>query len=86
MVETVVVESISTGGLAAIGAGLAIGLSALGAAWSQSSIGAAALGAVAERPELEKNVLIYMVLPEILALLGFAIAFLLVGQVGGKTE
>ncbi|HLD59516.1 MAG TPA: hypothetical protein VI912_00865 [Candidatus Bilamarchaeaceae archaeon] len=86
MVETAVVESISTGGLAALGAGLAIGLSALAAAWSQSSIGAAALGAVAERPELEKNVLIYLVLPEILALLGFAIAFLLVGQVSGAPE
>ena len=86
MVETAVVESISTGGLAALGAELAISLSALAADWSHSSIGAAALGAVAERPELEKNVLIYLVLPEILALLGFAIAFLLVGQVSGAPE
>jgi V/A-type H+-transporting ATPase subunit K len=66
------------GAAAALGAGLAIGLSALAAAWSQGSIGAAALGAAAERPELEKSVLIYLVLPEILALLGFAVAFLLI--------
>jgi len=68
---------------AAIGAGLAIGLSALAAGWSQGAIGSAAMGAAAERPEIEKNVLIYLVLPEILALLGFAVAFLLVGKIGG---
>ena len=85
MVETVVVETFSAGAGAALAAGIAMGLSALGAAWSQSSIGAAAMGAVAERPELEKNVLVYLVLPEILALLGFAIAFLLVGQVSPQS-
>ena len=86
MVETAVVETMSSGAMAALGAGLAMGLSALAAAYSQASIGAAAMGAVAERPELEKNVLVYLVLPEILALLGFAIAFLLVGQVSGGSE
>ncbi len=67
---------------AALGAGLAMGLSAIAAAWSQGSVGSAAMGALAERPELEKNVLIYLVLPEILAILGFVIAFMLIGKVG----
>jgi V/A-type H+-transporting ATPase subunit K len=78
-----VLGTLGTGAGAALGAGLAMGLSALAAAWSQGSIGSAAMGAVAERPEMEKNMLIYLVLPEILALLGFAVAFLLVGKVGG---
>ena len=77
------ISSLTTGGAAAIGAGLAMGLSAIAAAWSQGSLGSAAMGVVAERPEFEKNVLIYLVLPEILAVLGFVIAFLLQGSVGG---
>lgn len=75
------ISSFTTGGAAAIGAGLAMGLSAVAAAWSQGSLGSAAMGVVAERPEFEKNVLIYLVLPEILAVLGFVVAFLLTGAV-----
>ncbi len=75
-----VVGGLSTGAGAALGAGIAMGASALAAAWSQGSLGSAAMGAVAERPELEKNVLIYLVLPEILAILGFVVAFFLVGK------
>ena len=77
------ISSLTTGGAAAIGAGLAMGLSAIAAAWSQGSLGSAAMGVVAERPEFEKNVLIYLVLPEILAVLGFIIAFMLQGSVAG---
>ena len=73
--------AMSPGATAALGAGIAMGFSALAAAWSQGSLGSAAMGAVAERPELEKNVLVYLVLPEIIAILGFVIAFLLVGKV-----
>jgi V/A-type H+-transporting ATPase subunit K len=84
MAETTTVGSMVPASAAALGAGLAIGLSALAAAWSQGSLGAAAFGAAAERPELEKNVLIYLVLPEILALLGFVVAFLLIGKMGAE--
>ncbi|MFH1221701.1 MAG: ATPase [Candidatus Micrarchaeota archaeon] len=79
MVDTI--SSLPVGAGAALGAGLAMGLSALAAAWSQGSLGSAAMGVVAERPEFEKNVLIYIVLPEILALFGFIVAFLLIGAV-----
>lgn len=75
---------LTTGAGVALGAGIAMGLSALAAAWSQGSVGSAAMGAVAERPELEKNVLVYLVLPEILAILGFVVAFLLVGKLGAE--
>jgi V/A-type H+-transporting ATPase subunit K len=67
----------------ALGAGIAMGLSALAAAWSQGTVGAAALGVVAERPEMEKNVLIYIVLPEVLAVFGFLVAVLLWLKIGG---
>lgn len=79
---TEAVEGLSTGAATALGAGLAMGVSALAAAWSQGAVGSAALGAIAERPEFEKNVLIYLVLPEILAILGFVIAFMLIGTLG----
>jgi V/A-type H+-transporting ATPase subunit K len=77
------IAALTSEGAIAIGAGIAMGLSALAAAWSQGSLGSAAMGVVAERPEFESKVLIYVVLPEILALLGFAIAFLLLGKIGG---
>jgi len=76
--------SLGTGAGVAIGAGLAMGLSALAAGWSQGSLGSALMGAVAERPELEKNVLIWVVLPEILAILGFVTALALIVLMGGE--
>ena len=77
------IAALTSDGAMAIGAGIAMGLSALAAAWSQGSVGAAAIGAVAERPELEKNILIYLVLPEVLAVFGFLVAVLLWLKVGG---
>ena len=69
-------------GAIALGAALAVGLSALGTAWSQSSIGAGAMGAVSERPELAGNVLIWIAIPETLVLLGFVIGLLLTFNMG----
>jgi V/A-type H+-transporting ATPase subunit K len=60
-----------------------MGLSALGAGLSQGALGSAAVGAAAERPEMEKNALIYIVLPEVLAVFGFLIAVLLWLKIGG---
>ncbi|MBI5046212.1 hypothetical protein HZC07_00575, partial [Candidatus Micrarchaeota archaeon] len=47
----------------------------------QGSIGSAAMGTVAERPELESKMILYIALPELIALLGFVIAFFLIGKV-----
>jgi V/A-type H+-transporting ATPase subunit K len=63
----------------AIGAALAIGLAAVGAGYAQGKIGAAGAGTLAERPEAFTNVLILEALPEIIALLGFVTAFLILG-------
>lgn len=77
MVEAEATTWLSTGAGTALAAGLTMSVSALAAAWSQGTLGSAAMGVVAERPEFESKVLIYVVLPELLALFGFVIAFLL---------
>ncbi|MBU0532144.1 ATPase [Candidatus Micrarchaeota archaeon] len=77
MADAVVTQFLPSEGAMAIGAGIAMGLSALAAAWSQGTLGSAAMGVVAERPEFEKNILIYIVLPEVLAVFGFLVAVLL---------
>jgi V/A-type H+-transporting ATPase subunit K len=77
MADAVSAPFLTAEGAMAIGAGIAMGLSALAAAWSQGTLGASAMGVVAERPEFEKNILIYIVLPEVLAVFGFLVAVLL---------
>lgn len=69
-------------GLVAIGAGLAIGLSAIAAAVAESSIGAAAVGAMAEKEELFGKGLILTVIPETLVIFGLVIAIMIIGLVG----
>ncbi|NQU38658.1 MAG: ATPase [Lentisphaerae bacterium] len=64
-------------GVAAIGAGLAIGLAALGTGIAQSRIGAAGIGAVAEDPKRLGVVIMLIAIPETVAILGFVIAYLI---------
>ena len=64
-------------GLVALGAGLAIGLSAVAAAIAESTIGAAAVGAMAEKEELFGKGLILTVIPETLVIFGLVIAYLI---------
>ncbi len=61
-------------GLIAIGAGIAIGLTALATGLAQSRIGAAAMGAIAEKPELTGRAILLIAIPETLVILGFAVA------------
>ena len=68
---------ISDVGMKAIGAALAIGLSAIAAAWAEKDIGAAAVGAMAEKEELFVKGLIMTVLPETIVLFGFVIAYMI---------
>ncbi len=72
---------ISTGAGAALAAGIAMAGGALASAFSQGAIGAALMGAIAERPELESKALVYLVLPEILAVLSLVVAFMLIGKI-----
>ncbi len=64
----------------AIGAGMAMAGGALGTAWAQASIGAAIMGVLAEKPEEAFKLIVYMALPELIVLLGFVVAFLMVGK------
>ncbi len=65
--------------LIAVSAALAIGLPALATAWAQSRIGAAGAGAIAERPEVSGTIIILLAIPETMVILGFVIAFLILG-------
>ena len=66
-------------GLIAIGAGLAIGLSAIGAGIAEKEIGAAAVGAMAEKEETFGKGLILTVIPETLVIFGLVVAILIMG-------
>lgn len=65
--------------ITAIAAALAIGLSAIAAAIAEKDIGAAAVGAMAEKEELFVKGLIMTVLPETIVLFGFVIAYMILG-------
>ena len=69
-------------GLIAIGAGLAVGLSAIASGIAEKSIGAAAVGAMAEKEELFGKGLILTVIPETLVIFGLVISILLWLQMG----
>jgi len=60
-----------------LGAALAMGISALAAAYAQARIGSAGQGTLAERPEERVFVLTLTALPEVIVLLGFVMAILL---------
>ncbi|MGB9732754.1 MAG: ATPase [Candidatus Micrarchaeales archaeon] len=63
--------------IAAIGAGIAIAGGAIGTGVAQSSIGAAGLGLIAEKPNQMGIVLLFLVLPETLLIFGFVISILI---------
>jgi V/A-type H+-transporting ATPase subunit K len=69
-------------GLIAIGAGLAVGLAAIGTGIAQGRIGAAAMGAVAEKPELLGRAILFVAIPETLVILGFAVAAMIIVLLG----
>lgn len=71
---------ISTTGLLGIGAGLAIGLAALGTGMGQRDAMAAAIGAISEDPKMFSKALIFAVLPETILIFGFVTAFLIMGM------
>jgi V/A-type H+-transporting ATPase subunit K len=65
-------------GLIAIGAGLAVGLSALATGYAQARIGAAAMGLIAEKPEAAGRAILLVAIPETLVILGFAVAAMII--------
>lgn len=77
---TTAASVVSSSGGIALGAGIAMAGGALGTAWAQASIGASVMGVLAERPEEAFKLIVYMALPELIVLLGFVVAFLMVGK------
>ena len=63
-------------GLAIIGAGIAVGLTGLGAGWAERDVGAAAVGAMTEDVSLFGKGMSLMVLPETIVILGLVVAIL----------
>ncbi len=66
-------------GLIALGAGFAIGLSAIAAGIGEQAIGAAAVGAMVEKEEFFGKGLLMTVIPETLVIFGLVIAIMILG-------
>jgi len=64
-----------------IAASIAFGFGALGAGYAISHVGAAAMGAVAEKPEIAGQALIFIALAEGLVVFGFITALMILGKV-----
>jgi len=70
-------------GLIAIGAGIAVGLGAIGTGIAQSRIGSAGIGAISENEEMIGRVILLLAIPETLVILGFAVAAMVIILLGG---
>ena len=80
------VEVVLGTALAAIGAGVAVGMASLGSGIGQGIAASGSVGAVAEDPDMFARALIFTALPETQAIYGFLIAILLLvfsGLLGG---
>lgn len=64
-----------------LAAAVAFGLGAIGAGFAISHVGAAAMGAVAEKPEIAGQALIFVALAEGIVVFGFITALMILGKV-----
>ncbi|HOI59381.1 MULTISPECIES: ATPase [unclassified Methanoculleus] len=64
-------------GMKALGAGLAVGLTGIGAGVAEMAIGSAAVGATAENRDVFGLVLLLTVIPETIVIFGLVVALLL---------
>ena len=64
-----------------IAASVAFGLGALSAGYAISHVGAAAMGAIAEKPEIAGQALIFVALAEGIVVFGFITALMILGKV-----
>lgn len=74
--EQAAAEDPKVGIAKAAAAAVAMSVSAFSAAYAQARIGSAGAGTLAERPEVGTNIIVLQALPEIIVLLGFVIAFM----------
>jgi len=77
---TTTTTSSSSSGDKFLAAAIAFGLAAFGAGIGVGTSGSAAIAAVTEKAEVRTTALIFVVLAEAIAIYGFAIAFIILGQ------
>ena len=64
-----------------IAASIAFGLGAIGAGFAISHVGAAAMGAIAEKPQIAGQALIFVALAEGIVVFGFITSLMILGKV-----
>ncbi len=69
-------------GLLGIGAGIAVGLAAIGTGYAQARIGSAGIGAITDKPEMIGRVILLVAIPETLVILGVAVASMIIFILG----
>jgi V/A-type H+-transporting ATPase subunit K len=81
--ESTAIEQIKVEGLkfGLIAASVAFGLGAVGAGLAISHVGAAAMAAVAEKPQIAGQALIFVALAEGIVVFGFITALMILGKV-----
>ena len=67
----------SQAGMKALGAGIAVGLTGIGAGVAEMAIGSAAVGATAENKDMFGLALLFTVIPETIVIFGLVVALLL---------
>lgn len=72
---------VSDRGLLIIGAGIAAGLASCGAGIGLGTASAAAIGAIAEKPEMLGRTLLFVVLIEAIAIYGLAMFFIIYSRI-----
>jgi V/A-type H+-transporting ATPase subunit K len=78
--ETISSEQAQVSQYALIAAAIAFGVGALGAGYAIAHVGSAAMGAVAEKPEIAGQALIFIALAEGLVVFGFITALMILGK------
>lgn len=73
-------SAIGDAGAKYLAAAIAFGLAAAGAGYGIAHAGAAGLAAVAEKPEVRTTALIFVALAEAIAIYGFVMAIIILGQ------
>jgi len=75
-------SGITDEGIAYLAAAVAVGLSTIAGGIAVGLVGAAAMGAVGEKPEISGKALIFLGLAEGIAIYGLIIAIMILGKVG----
>jgi len=78
--KSISAEQASISRFAFIAAAVAFGLGAIGAGIAIGNVGAAAMGAIAEKPEIAGQALIFVALAEGLVVFGFITALMILGK------